>query len=79
MFRPETLEKTTLGELESGAEVNLERSLKVGDRLGGHLVAGHVDGVARLVEVTASGDARRLSFEAPSSSPRSSRRRAAWR
>lgn len=61
----ETLEKTTLGELESGAEVNLERSLKVGDRLGGHLVAGHVDGVARLVEVTASGDARRLSFEAP--------------
>lgn len=61
----ETLEKTTLGELEPGAEVNLERSLKVGDRLGGHLVAGHVDGVARLAEVTASGDARRLSFEAP--------------
>ena len=61
----ETLEKTTLGELEPGAEVNLERSLKVGDRLGGHLVAGHVDGVARLVDVTASGDARRLSFEAP--------------
>jgi riboflavin synthase len=61
----ETLEKTTLGELAPGAEVNLERSLKVGDRLGGHLVAGHVDGVARLVDVTASGDARRLSFEAP--------------
>lgn len=61
----ETLEKTTLGELEPGTEVNLERSLKVGDRLGGHLVAGHVDGVGRLVEVTASGDARRLSFEAP--------------
>jgi riboflavin synthase len=61
----ETLEKTTLGELESGAEVNLERSLEIGARLGGHLVAGHVDGVARLVDVTASGDARRLSFEAP--------------
>jgi riboflavin synthase len=61
----ETLEKTTLGELTVGSEVNLERSLKVGDRLGGHLVAGHVDGVARLVEITPSGDARRLSFEAP--------------
>ncbi len=61
----ETLEKTTLGELGVGSEVNLERSLKVGDRLGGHLVAGHVDGVGRLVEITPSGDARRLSFEAP--------------
>lgn len=61
----ETLEKTTLGELVPGAEVNLERSLKVGDRLGGHLVSGHVDGVGRLVEITPSGDARRLSFEAP--------------
>lgn len=61
----ETLAKTTLGELLPGAEVNLERSLKVGDRLGGHLVAGHVDGVARVLDITASGDARQIAFEAP--------------
>ncbi|HLN12875.1 MAG TPA: riboflavin synthase [bacterium] len=46
----ETLRRTTLGQLRPGAPVNLERPLAVGDRLGGHVVQGHVDGVARVVE-----------------------------
>ena len=46
----ETLERTTLGRLKAGDRVNLERSLKLSDRLGGHLVAGHVDGVGRVRE-----------------------------
>src|ERR1051325_3209583 len=45
---PETLKLTNLGELRPGMKVNLERSLKVGDRLGGHIVQGHVDGVGRI-------------------------------
>ncbi len=56
----ETLSRTTLGGLRSGARVNLERSLKIGDRLGGHLVQGHVDGTAPLIESSARGDDRRL-------------------
>ena len=44
----ETLERTTLGEMHSGRAVNLERSLRLQDRLGGHLVLGHVDGVGRI-------------------------------
>jgi riboflavin synthase len=45
---PETLRRTTLGRLEAGRHVNLERALRLGDRLGGHIVLGHVDGVGRL-------------------------------
>src|SRR5687767_14639893 len=45
---PETLRCTNLGELRPGERVNLERSLRVGDRLGGHIVQGHVDGMGRL-------------------------------
>lgn len=52
----ETAEKTTLGQLSLGSDVNLERSLRVGDRLGGHWMSGHVDGVARVVDVQAQGD-----------------------
>jgi riboflavin synthase len=52
----ETAEKTTLGALPVGSDVNLERSLRVGDRLGGHWVSGHVDGVARVVAVQQQGD-----------------------
>jgi riboflavin synthase len=52
----ETLSLTTLGDLVVGSPVNLEPSLKAGDALGGHLVSGHVDGVAQVVEMT--GDAR---------------------
>lgn len=47
----ETLRRTTFGDLRSGSRVNLERPLRVGDRLGGHLVSGHVDGVGRIVEI----------------------------
>lgn len=45
---PETLQRTNLGRLEAGSRVNLERSLKLGDSLGGHLVTGHIDGVGKL-------------------------------
>ena len=56
----ETAERTTLGALPIGSTVNLERSLRLGDRLGGHLVAGHVDAVAAVDELESLGDARRL-------------------
>ncbi|MBX3229244.1 MAG: riboflavin synthase [Labilithrix sp.] len=61
----ETLAKTTLGGVAIGGAVNLERALAVGDRLGGHLVSGHVDGVGTVVEKTPSGAALRVTFEAP--------------
>jgi riboflavin synthase len=61
----ETASKTTLGALPQGSPVNLERALKVGDRLGGHLVAGHVDAVAELVRRVPAGDAQRLSVAFP--------------
>jgi riboflavin synthase len=52
-----TLERTTIGRWSTGARVNLERALKVGDRLGGHFVQGHVDGVAMVESVRRHGDA----------------------
>lgn len=52
----ETLSRTTLGELGEGSLVNLERALAIGDRLGGHLVQGHVDGVGQLLSIEPSGD-----------------------
>lgn len=61
----ETVSKTTLGDWAKGRRVNLERALKAADELGGHVVSGHVDGTARIVEITADGDCRRFSFEAP--------------
>lgn len=63
----ETAERTTLGRLAPGALVNLERSLRLGDRLGGHLLSGHVDAVARLLASEAVGDSRRMRFGFPSS------------
>ncbi|MBK7643420.1 MAG: riboflavin synthase [Planctomycetes bacterium] len=63
----ETLERTWFGELAEGAELNLERSLRVGDRLDGHLVSGHVDGVGRVLASRRSGDGGVLmEFEGPS-------------
>jgi riboflavin synthase len=53
----ETGEKTTLGRVPLGADLNLERSLRVGDRLGGHWVSGHVDGVARVTSIETTGEA----------------------
>ncbi|MDB2408084.1 riboflavin synthase, partial [Jannaschia sp.] len=65
----ETVEKTSLGANSWGAgvRINLERALRVGDELGGHIVSGHVDGVARIVSVEAEGDSKRFVFEAPES------------
>jgi riboflavin synthase len=64
---PETLAATTLGAKKAGARVNLERALKLSDRLGGHLVSGHVDGQATLLSVRRTGAFTRLEFSAPQS------------
>jgi riboflavin synthase len=61
----ESLDKTRLGDWREGTRVNLERSLRLGDEMGGHIVSGHVDGTARLVGLAAEGDSLRLTFEAP--------------
>jgi len=62
---PESLAATTLGAKKTGARVNLERALKLSDRLGGHLVSGHVDGQATLASVRRTGEFTRLEFSAP--------------
>lgn len=61
----ETLQKTTLGNWQTGTAINLERALKLGDELGGHIVSGHVDGVASVVGCNAVGDSIKIGFEAP--------------
>jgi riboflavin synthase len=60
-----SLDRTRFGDLGAGSRVNLERALRVGDRLGGHLVQGHVDGVGTVVRVASRDDARLLDLEAP--------------
>src|SRR4051812_48960780 len=62
---PETLRRTTLGEWRQGTRVNLERALRVGDRLGGHWVQGHVDAVARVLSAREEGGSRVMTFELP--------------
>jgi riboflavin synthase len=62
---PETLSRSTLGELRSGNRVNLERALAVGERLGGHMVQGHVDGTGELLSTTREGNAYRMRFGFP--------------
>ena len=61
----ETVSKTNLGGWQAGKRVNLERALKVGDELGGHIVSGHVDGLAEVVSVVDEGDSTRVRFRAP--------------
>ena len=61
----ETVSKTNLSGWQVGSVINLERALKVGDELGGHIVSGHVDGVAEVVGVTPEGDSLRVRFRAP--------------
>lgn len=61
----ETRSKTALEGWQKGTRINLERSLTAGDELGGHIVSGHVDGVARIVHVVADGDSQRFLLEAP--------------
>jgi riboflavin synthase len=63
----ETLRRTVLGELGPGARVNLERALTPTSLLNGHLVSGHVDGIARIVALEQEGDSRLMTFEAPAS------------
>lgn len=61
----ETVSKTNIGGWTLGQRINLERALKVGDELGGHIVSGHVDGVAEVVSCTPEGDSLRVTFRAP--------------
>lgn len=64
----ETLSKTNIGGNEGwteGSKINLERALKVGDELGGHIVSGHVDGVATVIGMADEGDSTRVTFDAP--------------
>ncbi len=61
----ETLSRTTLGTLGAGDEVNLEKALRLADRLDGHLVAGHVDGVGRVASIEADARSQRWTFDAP--------------
>ena len=60
-----TLGRTTMGDWTQGRRVNLERAIRVGDRFGGHIVQGHVDGVARVVGVRTAGDARLVDLALP--------------
>ena len=61
----ESLRRTTLGDLQPGNLVNLERSLRLNDRLSGHLVFGHVDGVGRIAAIQPEGDSFLYTFEVP--------------
>lgn len=60
-----TLQSTTLGGLPLGTDLNLERALRLQDRLGGHIVSGHVDGIARITALKKAGAALTVSFDAP--------------
>jgi riboflavin synthase len=61
----ETRARTTLADWGPGRRVNLERPLRAGDELGGHVVTGHVDGLARILEIKPDGESRRFAFEVP--------------
>jgi riboflavin synthase len=61
----ETVSKTNIGAWHIGRPINLERALKVGDELGGHIVSGHVDGLAEIVAMAPEGDSTRFTFRAP--------------
>lgn len=61
----ETLSKTTLGERAAGDRINLERALKVGDELGGHIVTGHIDGVGEIAALHDDGESLRVTIAAP--------------
>ena len=61
----ETVSKTNISDWALGHRVNLERALRVGDELGGHIVSGHVDGVARVIAVEDEGDSTRVTLRAP--------------
>lgn len=62
---PESLALTTLGNVREGGKLNLERALRAGDELGGHIVSGHVDGIGRVAGARADGEGWRISIDAP--------------
>ena len=59
----ETLNKTAIGDWNVGTSVNLERAMRIGDELGGHIVSGHVDAVVEIVDLVPEGDSKRFTFE----------------
>lgn len=61
----ETIARTTLGGWHEGTRINLERALKVGDELGGHIVSGHVDGLAEIAEIRPEGESHRVALIVP--------------
>jgi riboflavin synthase len=61
----ETLSRTAQGQWTAGKRLNLERALKVGDELGGHIVTGHVDGIAEVIDIRAEGDSKRIGMRLP--------------
>ncbi len=61
----ESISKTNIGAWSEGTKINLEQALKMGDELGGHIVSGHVDGVATVKSIEPDGDSHRLSFDVP--------------
>ncbi len=63
---PETLRKSAMGKLKAGSQVNVERAVKAGDRLGGHIVAGHIDGTATIAAVHKQDKVWNIKFSAPS-------------
>ena len=62
----ETLDVTSAGTWQEGTKLNLERALKMGDELGGHIVSGHVDGLAEITAITPEGDSQRYTFKTTS-------------
>ncbi len=64
-YSAETLSKTNLGGWAEGTAINLERSLKLGDELGGHVVSGHVDGLAKILSITEEGGSTRIVLQVP--------------
>ncbi|WBH15466.1 riboflavin synthase [Sphingomonas radiodurans] len=62
----ETIHRTGQGQWTQGRRLNLERAMKLGDELGGHIVTGHVDGVAEVIEIRSDGDSKRVSFRVSS-------------
>ena len=61
----ESLSRTTIGTWQGGTQINLERALRLGDELGGHIVSGHVDGLAIIDQITRSGDSHELKISVP--------------
>lgn len=64
-FSPETASRTTLGRMSAGERVNVERALKAGDRIGGHFLTGHIEGIGEIISSEPQGNARLFTFSLP--------------